>query len=525
MKKFLSLLLSAVMLVALTIGTAVAAESSEGFGALPAGVYTYVDAAPQAEAGSGEGQVQFLYATRQIVWAYEDQTGVETLTGDVLDFFQGMYFSDRPVTDWLGGGLKDVEGYAGEVAGNVKLTITEDGKLGKFHVTNAKTRVLAILTKDMTADMLTVEGITRGRPNLLQSCITLYGSTNGLYLTVQGDVILDNLTIGHDENGVGLKADKIGGDTFVVGTVLVDGTVEWNNLMGVILPLDSEPGYLITTGKDITMTGGSNVGRVGRTLNISTGEGPTGNITIGATVTTDSTRGGLQPNANTSSDGVTLNTSGVIDAGLADVVIGTNTEKAVIIDLIGGIKGGNVTIQPVNYGKVSDVTGAIGPIEAENDIVIEIGTVNSGAENGGTNATHGFAVWQGGNEGVAIGSLTSANGDITVKAGAVSGKIGTISAPNGTVTLEIESADNIKAASAAMVVDGEAMELDGYLMAETYYFALEDLAQLLPEKDMSSAPVYIINGESCVKMRDAAAAGGFEVSWDAAAGAVVVTTK
>jgi len=443
MKKVLALILALVLVLGL--GTqSLAASGGDSLDDLPAGAYTYVDTAPSVEDGAEVGQIQFLYWLNSIVWANGEKSGRAVLTGDELAFFQGLYLSDRPVTDWLGGATKDVEGYAGEVAGGVNVTIGETGKISKIHVTNPKTRALAIVDADIVDDTLIVQGITRGRPNLLQSCITLMGSVNGLYLTVQGDVILDELTIGHNADGVGLKADKIGGDTFVVGTVNIDGTVEWFNKMGVILPLDSQPGAIVTSGKDIVMTGGSNIGRVGRNLTISTGEDLGGDIILGQTVSTDSTRGGQSPNADTSNDGVTINTSGSIIAGKGDVIIGTNTEKAVIIDLIGSVQGNNVTIKPDNRGTVGNVTGAIGNITATGNIDIQIGSVNAGADQGNTNTTHGFTNWESDADGNAcvIGALTSTGGNITLSAGDVNGSIGSISAA-GTATVNVERANSI----------------------------------------------------------------------------------
>ena len=448
-----ALALGLVLIMAMGMATqSLAASTGDSLDDLPAGIYTYVDETPAVEKGAAAGQIQFLYWANSILWDNGSESGRAVLSGDELRFFQGLYQSDRPVTDWLGGATKDVEGYAGEVAGGVNVTISDAGKISKIHVTNPKTRTLAIVTKDIVDDTLTVQGITRGRPNLLQSCITLMGSVNGLYLTVQGDVILDELTIGHNRDGVGLKADKIGGDTFVVGTVNIDGTVEWFNKMGVILPLDSRPGAIVTTGKDIVMTGGSNIGRVGRNLTISTGEDLGGDIILGQTVSTDSTRGGQSPNADTSNDGVTINTSGSIIAGKGDVIIGTNTEKSVIIDLIGSIQGNNVTIKPDNRGTVGNVTGAIGSITATGNIDIQIGSVNAGADQGNTNTTHGFTNWESDADGNAcvIGSLTSTSGNITLTAGDVNGSIANITAA-GNVKMTVERANSIGEVTGAKV--------------------------------------------------------------------------
>lgn len=521
LKKFLALSLVLTMTLGMTM-TVSAADAEGGFDALPAGTYTYVDASPAA--GENAGQVQFDFAEDTITWAFGAESGEEKLAGDELKFFQGLYLADRPVTDWLGGATKNTEGYAGEVAGNVDITFTDDGKISYIYVKAGPTRAVAILSEDITAPTLTVAGTTRGQPNLLQSCITLMGSTNALYLTRQGDVILDNLTIGNDGSGNGLKGDKIGGDTFVVGTVFVDGTVNWNNKMGVILPLDSEPGVLETNGYDISMTGGSNIGRVGRDLTISTGADKGGSITIGATVSTDSTRGGLNPKADTSSDGVTLNTSGKLIAGKGDVVIGTNTEKAVVIDLIGGIVANSVTIKPTHYGAKGNITGAIGNIDAIGDITIDVGTVNAGSSQGTTNAVHGFTVWEGAGlaDGNVIGTLTSANGDISLTTGAVHGGLAGFSA-KGTVTLNVAG---VSAGASALIVDGRAVSLTGYTIAGNHYFRLDDLTNVIPAlqgKEINST-AYSVNGGCYYKLRDVAADAGFSVDWDSAAKTVIIKT-
>lgn len=521
LKKFLALTLALTMALGMAM-TVSAADEESGFDVLPAGTYTYVDASPTA--GENAGQVQFNFAEDTITWAFDAKSGQEKLTGDELKFFQGLYLADRPVTDWLGGATKNTEGYAGEVAGNVDITFTEDGKISYIYVKAGPTRAVAILSEDITAPTLTVAGTTRGQPNLLQSCITLMGSTHALYLTKQGDVILDNLTIGNDGAGNGLKGDKIGGDTFVVGTVFVDGTVNWNNKMGVILPLDSEPGVLETNGYDVNMTGGSNIGRVGRNLTISTGADKGGSITIGATVSTDSTRGGLSPTADTSSDGVTLNTSGKLIAGKGDVVIGTNTEKAVVIDLIGGIAANNVTIKPTHYGAKGNVTGAIGNIDAAGDITIDVGTVNAGSSQGTTNAVHGFTVWEGAGlaDGNVIGTLTSTDGNISLTTGAINGGLAGFHA-KGAVTLNVAGTP---VGTTALVVDGKAVSLNGCTIAGNHYFRLDDLAGVIPAlqgKEISSV-AYSVNGGSYYRLRDVAAEAGFSVEWDSAAGTVIIRT-
>lgn len=533
-------LLALALALILALGTATAAAAAEGesgFAALPAGTYTYVDETPAAEVGSGEGQVQFDYLKDALTWAFGSDGGVTTgkaiLAGDELRFFQGLYLSDRPVTDWLGGNPKNTEGYAGSVADSVQITITESGKISKILVANPATRTQAILSQAITAPTLTVQGSTRGQPNLLQSCITLIGSTNGLYLTVQGDVILDGITIGHGDDGVGLRGDKIGGDVFVVDTVTVDGTVEWHGKKGVITALGDRAGTLETNGQDIHMTGGSNIGRVGRNLTISTGADKGGNIIIGDAVSCDATRGGLLPNADTSTDSLAIATSGAIIAGLGDVVIGTNTEKAVLIDMIGDIQGANVTIKPIDWGKPGSISMAIGSVTAANNIDIVVNKVNPGEERQNISQSSVGEILSTGNTSVVvdlpenpIGNLTALNGSISVVTGVITGSIGAVSAPNGTVTLDVESADNVKACTVSLVVNGKSAALDGCIVAGNYFFRLDDLASVIPAlqgREIKAAE-YSVNGGSFYKLRDVAAEAGFGVDWDGTTGAVIIST-
>lgn len=535
-RKFLALTLSLALVLGLG-ATALAADGGGGFGGLPAGTYTYVAGSPEAEAGSLEGQVCFDYFADQISWAFGGDGGVTTgaavLSGDELRFFQGLYLSDRPVTDWLGGNPKDTEGYAGNVADSVQITITEDGKIAKLLVANPATRAQAILSQDITAETLTVQGSTRGQPNLLQSCITLLGSVNGLYLTVQGDVILDGLTIGHGDDGVGLRGDKIGGDTFVVGTVHIDGTVEWHGKKGVITAMSDQPGTIETNGQDIHMTGGSNIGRVGRALTISTGADKGGDIIIGDAVSCDATRGGLLPNADTSTDSLAIATSGDIIAGLGDVVIGTNTEKAVLIDMIGDIQGASVTIKPIDWGDLGSISMAIGSVTATGDIDIVVNQVNPGEERLNISQSSVGEIISTGNTSVEvelpenpIGALTSLNGNISLVTGEVTGSLSAISAPNGTVTLDVQRADNFAAATASLSVDGAAASLAGYLYDGSYYFTRDSLAAVLPTAlpDAVDGAVYTIGGAAYYKLRDIGAAAGFGVDWDETARQVMITT-
>lgn len=533
-KKLLALALALVLTLGLAT-TAVAAEGESGFDAMPAGTYTYVSAQPTAEAGSGKGQVQFDYLNDQMTWAFGADgavtTGAAKLAGDELKFLQSLYLSDRPVTDWLGGNPKNTEGYAGDVAGNVDITITEEGKISYLYVTKPATRAVAVLAQDITAPSLTVAGSTRGQPNLLQSCITLIGSSNGLYLTKQGDVILDNFAIGCGEDGVGLRGDKIGGDTFIVDTVMVDGTIEWHGLKGVITALSGRAGTLLTNGQDIHMTGGSNIGRVGRSLTISTGADKGGDIIIGDAVSCDATRGGLLPNADTSTDSLAIATSGDIIAGLGDVVIGTNTEKAVLIDLIGDIQGNNVTIKPDDWGKHGNISMAIGSITATGSIDIVVGKVNPGEARVNISQSSVGEILSTGNTSVEvelpenpIGDLTALSGDISLVAGVITGGMGAISAPNGTVTLDVEGST---AGMVTLTVDGKAISLKGCLIAGNYYFVMDDLINAIPALAGKTAGVttVIVDGGSYVKLRDVCAAADINISWSAAQGVTINTAK
>ena len=424
---------------------------NDTFGHMPAGTYTYVASDPSADAESGKGQVSFIYDEEgaDLIWeAVNEGTiieGSEDISGDVWEFFYGVFLSDLPVTDWLQGEPKDTEGYAGNVSGNLDITITEDGKISALAVTSAATRVTAVLTPDITAPVLTVTGITQSRPYFLQSCITMVGAANALNLTRQGDVILDNFTAGSDENGIGLYGSKIGGDTFISGTFFIDGAISWNSKMGVITALEGEPGgTIMTNGQEIVINGGSNTGRAGRILNIISNGG---DIKIGTMVSTDQTRGGIIPNP-TAPDILSVSTSGIIDAGSGDVIIGTDAreDKGVEIDRLGTVKGNNVIIKPVNYGEPGNIVAYIGNIEAEGNVEIEAGIINTGGVQ-----TSSFSSSDGTIErvievdealidksGIVIGDITSENGNITVKASKVYGKVGTFTAPNGTVTTEFE---------------------------------------------------------------------------------------
>jgi len=537
-KKVLSLALAVMMLLSML--PAVLAADNSGLNKITTGTYTYVSETPTAEAGSGEGQIQFIWDESKIVWAYgaadKVDTGSVTLTGDELEFFQGLYLSDRPTYDWLASAPRDTDGYAGNLSGNLQITITTEGKISKLRLDSGLVQMLAVVTKEITAPVLTISGATRGQPNLLHSCVTLVGSTNGLHLTEQGNVILDNLSIGSNENGLGLSADKIGGDTFIAGTVVVDGTIEWNCRYANIQPVHAEmPATLMTTGKDITM-GGMNIGRVGRSLTISTGEDSGGNITIGAKVSVDYGRGGLLEDSSTGT--LVLSTTGDIIAGLGDVTIGTNTERKVTIHTVGNIQGANVTIMPTHNGVASDIQDS-------------------------------------------IGNITATSGSITLVAGELGGGLGTLSAPKGTVKTDYSEPvpSNVPAipTSSAIIVDGEKIEFDAYNIDGSNYFKLRDLAYTLSETEkqfevswldgvanayitLTSAKVYTpvggemqskssgtknatestwtiyldgkqvsftayaIDGNNYFKLRDIAVAFDFGVDWDGAANMVTINT-
>lgn len=407
-----------------------------GFAAIPAGTYTYVSRTPAAETGSNAGQVQFIWPEKKLIWAFGAHGGVKTgaivLSGDELEFFQGLYLSDRPLYDWLGAQPRNTEGYAGNVAGNVRVTFTEDGKISEIRLDSATTNVQAVITKGITAQSLSVYGAVRGQPHLLQSCLTLIGSANGLRVLERGNVVLDNLTLGGGVDGVGLYGEKTGGDTFIVGTVAVDGEIQWYSKGANIQPItEDSTATLLTNGQNITMTG-ANISRVGRKLNISTGEGKGGNIIIGAAV---------------SSGTLLLSTSGDITAGSGDVIIGTNTENIVTVNRIGNIRGANVTIKPTDHGIASDVQMSIGNITATGNIDIEVADVNTGKGTEYVMNTSAGVITVDNSEQLsknraeyAVGDLMSENGYITFTSGVINGPIGKFSAPNGTVNLTVEHA-------------------------------------------------------------------------------------
>ncbi len=533
LKKYLAWTLVLIMALS-TVMAASAAPGEKGLDALPAGTYAYVNETPVAEAGANVGQVQFTYATNQLAWASDGKTGVETLTGDELDFFQSLYLSDRPTYDWLASAARNTEGYAGNLDKGLLITLNEEGDISTLRLDSGLVQVTAAVTKEITADTLTISGATRGQPNLLHSCITLMGSTNGLHLTVQGNVVLDNLQIGcNPESGVGLSADKIGGDTFVAGTVLVDGTIQWNCRYANIQPVHAdEPATLATTGKDIIM-GGMNIGRTTRDFTITTGEGG-GDIVIGAEVSVDYGRGG--PLADSSTGTLLLSTTGDIIAGEGNVIIGTNTERKVTIHTIGNIQGANVTIKPTHNGKAAPVQATIGDITATGNVEIELASAQG------------------------IGAISASN---VVKNVGVAAEVQSVSAT------PIES---------AVTVDGKAVEFDAYTINGNNYVKIRDIASALSGTDkqfevywqdgvanttitltsgkaytavggemapkgtaakdakanswsiylnskMVTIASYEIGGQTYFKLRDLGTAMGFGVDWNAGAKTVVISTK
>lgn len=506
-RKTLSIALIIVLILMFsTVGIVSAESTTTEFAALPAGTYTYVDTSPTAQAGSNEGQVQFIYSQNELVWAFGGQT-VETdsaiLTGDELQFFIGLYLSDRPLYDWLASDSRDTEGYEGNVSDNFLITFTDSGKISTLRVDNGITNVIAILSSNITDDTLIVSGATRGQPNLLQSSITLFGSTNALWLTDRGNVVLNELSIGHNEDGIGLISDKIGGDTFIVNTVNVDGIIHWYSRYANLQPVQAgEEATLSTNGQDMILSGCS-VGRMGRTLNFTTGEGG-GNIIIGETVSTDYGRADPLPDPSTGT--LTLSTSGSIDAGEGDVIIGTNTERVVKIDVIGSIHGANITIKPTDNGTVTDLAQSIGNITATGNVDILIGKVNESND-----ATQVF------------GSIT-ADGNVTLVAGDINGTIGDVSA-SGNVTMQVASA------IAVGEVTGTTVEKDvGEVSADNQISAVPISSSVLVDGQTIVFDAYTVNGNNYFKLRDIAYALSntekvFDVDWYGTVGAIATLTS
>lgn len=506
-RKCLSVALVVVLILMFsTVGIVSAESATTEFAALPAGTYTYVDTSPTAQAGSNEGQVQFIYSQNELVWAFGSQTvetGSAILTGDELQFFIGLYLSDRPLYDWLASDSRDTEGYEGNVSDNFLITFTDSGKISTLRVDNGITNVIAILSSNITNDTLIVSGATRGQPNLLQSSITLFGSTNALWLTDRGNVVLNELSIGHNEDGIGLISDKIGGDTFIVNTVNVDGIIHWYSRYANLQPVQAgEEATLSTNGQDMILSGCS-VGRMGRTLNFTAGEGG-GDIIIGETVSTDYGRADPLPDPSTGT--LTLSTSGSIDAGEGDVIIGTNTEHVVKIDVIGSIHGTNITITPTDNGTVTDLAQSIGNITATGNVDILIGKVNESND-----ATQVF------------GSIT-ADGNVTLVAGDINGTIGDVSA-SGNVTMQVASA------IAVGEVTGTTVEKDvGEVSADNQISAVPISSSVLVDGQTIVFDAYTVNGNNYFKLRDIAYALSntekvFDMDWYGTVGAIATLTS
>lgn len=476
--------------------------------ALPTGTYIYVSNFPSADCC--ENQVYFDFFADRVSWVRDGHCGTAILSGDWLKLFQSLYLSDRPVYDWLVSGPRSLEGIAGNVAGNVRITIDESGKLSRLRLDSGLVQATAALTKTIASDTLVISGITRGQPNLLHSCITLLGTANCLHLTDQGNVVLDNMTLSANRESVGLKADKLGGDTFIAGKVFVDGRVEWMNRYANLQPVTGDsPAILETNGQDMII-GGMNVGRVGRNLTFSTGADQGGDIIIGAKVSVDFARGKVidDPTQGT----LTFSTSGDIIAGLGNVIIGTNTARVVDLDVAGNIQGKNVVIRPTDNGTPTHVTATIGSVTATESIQIEVGNVN-----------------QGRTECLAIGDLTAQIGNITLIAGDVNGSIGNITALNGTVDINLASAKGVGTIAGTRVVkhigapaqatkatfisnvtvNGEAVSCSACEISGDAYVRLRDLACALSgsEKqfqmewfdDVSGAEITLKSGQPCTK--------------------------
>lgn len=532
LKKFLALTL--ILILALGMTTAASAAEETGLDSLPAGTYTYVDEAPAAAAGSEVGQLQFLYhqKTDNLVWAYDGKSGAATLTGDELEFFQSVYLSDRPAYDWLASAMRDTDGYAGNVAGNLLITLDEDGKLAGLRLDSGLVQMTASVTKDITADTLTISGATRGQPNLLHSCITLLGSANCLYVTDQGNVVLDNVTLSANADGVGLKGDKIGGDTFIAGTLYVDGKVEWMNRYANIQPVHVDtPATLETNGQDIVM-GGMNIGRVGRDLTITTGADKGGDIIIGQTVSVDYGRGGLLEDPSTGT--LILSTTGDIIAGLGDVIIGTNTERKVTINSIGDIQGANVTVAPTHNGTPSEVSGSIGNITAAGKAEVILGSVKSIGEITGAEVA----------EEIGVSAAEVVTAVPTTSAVMVNGETVDIN------TYAINGNNYVKLRDLAYVLSGTEKQFDVYwqddvtdatitLTTGRAYTeigtemgakgteakdAVASTWNIYLDSQKVSLAAYTIDGTNYFKLRDLGQALDFGVAWDGANNAIIIDT-
>ena len=444
---------------------------------LPVGTYTYANSLTPVD--PSENRVVFDYWTDEISWTQSGAHFSAALSGDWLKFFQSIYLSDRPVYDWLVSGPRSLEGLAGNVAGNMYITVDECGRLSRLRINSGLVQVTVAVSKGIVADTLVVSGATRGQPDLLHSCITLLGTANCLHLTDQGNVVLDNMILSANRDGVGLKADKTGGDTFIAGKVFVDGRVEWMNRYANLQPVTADAAAVLeTNGQDIVI-GGMNVGRVGRNLSFSTGENKPGSIIIGETVSVDFARGKMIDDLTRGT--LTFSTSGNLIAGSGDVIIGTNATRAVEIDLIGAIQGRNVIIYPTDNGVPTHITATIGAITASENIQIKVGDVNQGRR-----------------ACLAIGDLNAQNGSITLEAQNINGRVGSITAPNGTVDINLASAKGVGDITGKVVskqIGVPAPEIKAFLISDV-------TVNSIPAK----CAAYRINGEFYVRMRDLACA-------------------
>lgn len=534
--KKLSALVLALILALGTATSAAAAGEAGSFADLPAGTYTYVSAAPAAEAGSGEGEIQFDYQKDQMTWAFGADgavaAGTAKLAGDELKFFQSLYLSDRPVYDWLASAMRDTDGYAGNVAGNLLITLTEDGKISRLRLDSGLVQVTAAVTREITADTLTISGATRGQPNLLHSCITLLGSANCLYVTDQGNVVLDNMTLSANADGVGLKGDKIGGDIFIVGTLFVDGKVEWLNRYANIQPVHVDAAATLeTNGQDIIM-GGMNIGRVGRELTITTGADKGGDIIIGRTVSVDYGRGG--PLADPSTGTLILSTTGKIVAGLGDVIIGTNTQRKVTINSIGDVQGANVTIAPTYNGTPSEVSGSIGTITAAGKAEVILGSVESIGEISGAEVVKNIGVSK-----VETVSAVPTASAVVVNGGKVDFDSYTINGSNYFKLRDLASAlsgtekqfevywqDNVKDTTITLTSGRPYTAIGGEMGSKGSKAedAVPSSWRIYLDSKMVDVAAYTIGGSNYFNLRDLAKALDFSVAWDGAANAVVIDT-
>ncbi len=445
--------------------------------ALPSGTYIYTNTLPSADCR--ENQVHFDFWADRVSWIRDGHCGAATLTGDWLKLFQSLYLSDRPVYDWLVSGPRSLEGIAGNVAGNVRITIDEKGKLSRLRLDSGLVQATAALTKAITADTLVISGITRGQPNLLHSCITLLGTANCLHLTDQGNVVLDNMSLSANREGIGLKADKLGGDTFIAGKVFVDGRVEWMNRYANLQPVTGDSSAILETNGQDMVIGGMNVGRVGRNLTFSTGADKGGDIIIGAKVSVDFARGKVMDDPTQGT--LTFSTSGNVIAGLGNVIIGTNSARVVDLDIVGDIQGKNVMICPTDNGTPTHVTATIGSVTASENIQIEVGNVNQGRTTC-----------------LAIGDLTAQTGNITLIAGDVNGITGNIAAPNGTVEINLASAKGVGTITGTCV--------NQYIGTPVQEIKAQSIPNVTVNGVAVSCAACEINADAYVRLRDLACA-------------------